>query len=320
MDEEDLAELRDSQTLVLQNEEVDIAGRYAGDLASKSTDVDNEQECAQSILSHSPSHIYRSSMSLALEKALFPTPKDSPAAKILTKMGWRHGQGIGPRLTWQQKRLQDAQAKSARILTLDDLKLGPNDEDEEAQKYTYPRMDTPLTVVLRKDNAHGLGYTPGLSLNDSLGNGHDPQSTGPRISGRLIGCSRFVDLLTLLPGGFGLGALNDADEDDIDVYDLGPSSRRGLTAYEAGDENRYRHSINRKSVPRSQTNAPRVSPFGPIYIHNHYRPRIQSRNAPLETFGNGEPVLAEFVLADAPVTDDRWHVLALATYLRLTCQ
>lgn len=44
MDEEDLAELRDSQTLVLQNEEVDIAGRYAGDLASKSLDVENEQE------------------------------------------------------------------------------------------------------------------------------------------------------------------------------------------------------------------------------------------------------------------------------------
>jgi len=44
MDEEDLAELRDSQTLVLQNEEVDVAGRYAGDLASKSLDVENEQE------------------------------------------------------------------------------------------------------------------------------------------------------------------------------------------------------------------------------------------------------------------------------------
>jgi len=193
MDEEDLAEIRDSQTLVLQNEEVDIAGRYAGDLASKSPDVDNEQECVQSVSSYSPSHIYRSSMSLALEKALLPTPKDSPAAKILMKMGWRHGQGIGPRLTWQQKRLQDAQAKSARILTLDDLKLGPNDEDEEAQKYTYPRADTPLTVVPRKDNTHGLGYTAGLSLNDSLGNGPDSQPSGPRISGEFVDYSSFTD-------------------------------------------------------------------------------------------------------------------------------
>ena len=56
MDEEDLAEIRDSQTLVLQNEEVDIAGRYAGELASKSLDTDNEQECVQSVLGHPLSH------------------------------------------------------------------------------------------------------------------------------------------------------------------------------------------------------------------------------------------------------------------------
>lgn len=32
--------------------------------------------------------------------------------------------------------------------------------------------------------------------------------------------------------GFGLGALNDADEDDLDVYDGGPSSNRRLQAYD----------------------------------------------------------------------------------------
>lgn len=56
MDEEDLAELRDSQTLVLQNDEVDIAGKYADNLASRSLDAENE-ECARSTLSYSPSHI-----------------------------------------------------------------------------------------------------------------------------------------------------------------------------------------------------------------------------------------------------------------------
>ncbi|KAF9646493.1 hypothetical protein BDM02DRAFT_3156522 [Thelephora ganbajun] len=249
MDEEDLAELRDSQTLVFQNEEVDIAGR--------SLDVDNEQD----------------SMSLALERALLPTPKDSPATKILMKMGWRHGQGIGPRLTWRQKKLQDAQAKSTRILTLDDLKLDPNEEDEEAQKHTYPRADTPLTVVPRKDNTHGLGYTPGLSLNDALGNDHS-NPFGPQIS-----------------AGFGLGALNDADEDDVDIYDPGPSSRRNLTAYETGDENSYHHSISQKSDPGPHMNASRP------------------RNTPLQRFRNGEPVLPEFVLAGTPVTDDKWYPL-----------
>lgn len=110
------------------------------------------------------------------------------------KMGWRPGQGIGPRLTWRQKKLQDAQAKSTRILTLDDLKLDPNDEDEEAQKHAYPRQDTPLTIVPRKDNAHGLGYTSGLSLDDALGNDPNPRPSGPRISGRLIDDLCLIDV------------------------------------------------------------------------------------------------------------------------------
>ena len=187
MDEEDIAELRDSQILVLQNEEVDVAGKYAGDLASRSLDGDNEQEYGQQMHPDYPlSYIRHSSISLTLEKTLLPTPKESPAAKLLMKMGWRPGQGIGPRLTWPQKKLQDAQAKSTRILTLDDLKLDPNDDDEEAQKYTYPRQDTPLTIVPRKDNAHGLGYTPGLSLDDALGNDRNLTSSGPRISGRPV--------------------------------------------------------------------------------------------------------------------------------------
>lgn len=139
-----------------------------------------------------PPYIYRSSISLALENALIPTPKDSPAAKVLMKMGWRHGHGIGPRLTWRQKRLQEAQAKSSRILTLDDLNLDSN-EDEEAQKHTYPRTDTPLTVVPRKDNTHGLGYTSGLSLNDALNAHHDSNLPGPRISGMLTGRPGFAN-------------------------------------------------------------------------------------------------------------------------------
>jgi hypothetical protein len=41
----------------------------------------------------------------------------------------------------------------------------------------------------------------------------------------------------------------------------------------------------------------------------------QSRYAPLQTFKSGEPVLQEFVLADIPLIEDKWHVLALATPL-----
>ena len=68
-------------------------------------------------------------------------------------------------------------------------------------------------------------------------------------------------MFTPYAGGFGLGALNDADEDDIDVYDPGPSSRRNLTAYEAGDENRHHRPTFQKEVPQSQTNTFSVGPI-----------------------------------------------------------
>ena len=62
-------------------------------------------------------------------------------------------------------------------------------------------------------------------------------------------------------GGLCLGALNDAGEDDIDAYNPGPSSRRNLTAYEAGDENRHHRSTFQKEVPQSQTNTFSVGPI-----------------------------------------------------------
>jgi G patch domain-containing protein 1 len=38
-----------------------------------------------------------------------------------------------------------------------------------------------------------------------------------------------------LPAGFGLGALNDAEDDDIDVYDGGLSRESRRMAYDAGE-------------------------------------------------------------------------------------
>lgn len=79
-------------------------------------------------------------------------------------------------------------------------------------------------------------------------------------------------MFTLLPAGFGLGALNDADEDDVDIYDPGPSSRRNLTAYEAGDENRHHTSMSKKSVSQSQVNASSVSPSRFVHECDPYSP------------------------------------------------
>ncbi|KIK76568.1 hypothetical protein PAXRUDRAFT_18101 [Paxillus rubicundulus Ve08.2h10] len=85
MDEEDLTELRADQTLVDEHDEMDILGGTQAE-KSRRVVVDDSQ---------------KDPITLALEQAFFPAPKDSVGARILKKMGWKLGQGIGPRVTWR---------------------------------------------------------------------------------------------------------------------------------------------------------------------------------------------------------------------------
>ena len=187
-------------------------------------------------------------MASALAASLAPSASDSVGARILKKMGWRLGQGIGPRITYEQRRAQDRSAGFA-----------PDEEDEEAKKHMYPRRDTPLLLVPRKDNSHGLGYTPGMGLNESLGRAGEAK--GPHISGTY---TLRVLLALRLPNcfvaGFGLGALNDADEDDLDVYDaaLGSERSKRILAYDAADDDdqMIMGSSRRRGADNVSTTAP----------------------------------------------------------------
>jgi G patch domain-containing protein 1 len=110
-------------------------------------------------------------------------------------MGWRIGQGIGPRVTWKQRKLQDLQASLGSKVSADDIKI--SEDDGEASKHMYAPRDTPILIVDRKDNSHGLGYRPGMNLNDSLGvKGRDDPS-GPKLAGVCPLCRVWFDLTVL---------------------------------------------------------------------------------------------------------------------------
>ena len=124
-----------------------------------------------------------SPIAATLAASLAPAPKDAVGAQILKKMGWRTGQGIGPRITYAQRKRQDA-----GIFDPSKEVEGDEDDVEEAKKHTYPRRDVPVITAPRKDNFHGLGYSPGMGLNESVGyggGGGKAQSApqGPAISG-----------------------------------------------------------------------------------------------------------------------------------------
>ena len=103
-------------------------------------------------------------------------------------MGWRLGQGIGPRITYKQLRAQEG-----RPIKEDEV------VDEEANKHLYAPRDTMTIRFQKKENAFGVGYVPGQGLGDVIqGRNGQTVESGPNLSGesfrhkdpllRLIGC------------------------------------------------------------------------------------------------------------------------------------
>jgi G patch domain-containing protein 1 len=83
-------------------------------------------------------------------------------------MGWRPSQGIGPRVSYQQRKLQDELAG-----------VPPPPEDPEAEKHTYAPRDVKVPNIPTKDNAFGIGYVPAAGLST----GNQNKASEPIISG-----------------------------------------------------------------------------------------------------------------------------------------
>ncbi|KAH0583048.1 hypothetical protein H2248_010933 [Termitomyces sp. 'cryptogamus'] len=246
MDEEDLQELRDSRKLVDTTDEMDFT-------TGKKESVDEPEN---------------DSITAALQTSLLPPPTDSAGARILKKMGWRMGQGIGPRISLRKRKLQDLQLSFGRRVSNELANI--QDDEEEASKHTYAPRDTPILVVERKDNSHGLGYKPGMGLHESVGSDGSKNTNEPLIS-----------------AGFGLGALNDADEDDLDVYDGGTIGHRRREAYDITEhEQDDAITIGRKT-------------------DRQVKASVQSATS-IAFFRDGQAVLRGFVISEKPVSEDRW--------------
>lgn len=131
----------------------------------------------------SESDLVRSSLVGALQNALLPEPVDSAGGRILKKMGWRIGHGIGPKLTYEQHRREMMLAHS----TLDpEMKIDEPEDHDEAKRHLYPRRDTKVLVMPKKDDKHGVGYDPGASLAVLNNQKEDEMSQGPNISGECM--------------------------------------------------------------------------------------------------------------------------------------
>ena len=108
-----------------------------------------------------------------------PELEDSPGVRLLKKMGWRPGQGVGPRVSWRARKIQDllAAGKSINGVDIDAL-----DDDEEAKRHMYPPRDTVVPRFPMKSDSKGLGFAAAPGLVESLGQKR-PEVKGPKLAG-----------------------------------------------------------------------------------------------------------------------------------------
>jgi G patch domain-containing protein 1 len=178
MDEEDLQEAEESRTLQTSN-----------DFAGFGTQEDSMRRSA------------------AIE--LFRPSEQTRGVKLLMRMGWKEGQGIGPRV----RRAAD---------------LG-NGSDEAGDQHLFAPADANVVSYFRKTDRKGLGYEGELQETTNVverskggtrisrpAESSDEDDAGPRLlKGKKSATQRPKT-------GFGVGVLNDEDADDDDPYSMGP--------------------------------------------------------------------------------------------------
>uniref|UniRef100_A0AC35EXY8 G-patch domain-containing protein n=1 Tax=Panagrolaimus sp. PS1159 TaxID=55785 RepID=A0AC35EXY8_9BILA len=121
--------------------------------------------------------------------------------KIMKKMGYREGKGIGAPLTRRQLELQKLHEERARGKKSRFDKTAVEEADEFAAGFEFIPEDIPPIYFTCKENDHGLGYQPLKGLSDGY------QST-PKETRSKRG------------EAFGVGAFEDSDEDIYDTNDM----------------------------------------------------------------------------------------------------
>ena len=143
--------------------------------------------------------------SKAVFDSLFIPSQETVGIRLLKEMGWRPGQGIGPRLHKKAK-IRQKKAHQRMFGTKQDDKEEADDEDEMYKEFLFAPDDIPSYVTKPKDNYFGIGYK-GLDRASSHLNLFAPPT--------LTINSTSKKKKAIVGQAFGVGAF---EEDDDDIY------------------------------------------------------------------------------------------------------
>ncbi|KAG0030881.1 hypothetical protein BGZ81_002098 [Podila clonocystis] len=179
MDEEDKQMMKESSRL-MTTEDFDTLGSTRKELEQKRAAARNMQ-LTGGALGVLPDKI--------IDDLIVPS-SEPVGIRLLKRMGWKPGQGIGPRVTKKQKLPQNT--------TLSE------DEDDTPANITFAPIDSAIVVFTNKSNVHGLGFDP-YKYAPEFDTRQQTQSRSKYLSGTGAGPKT----------GLGFGTFDDDEDDDI---------------------------------------------------------------------------------------------------------
>jgi G patch domain-containing protein 1 len=136
---------------------------------------------------------------------LFRVEGETIGVKLLKKMGWKEGQGVGP--------------KVRRKARLDGVERPGEDADAT---YLFAPENTHMISFIRKNDHKGLGFDGETKLSSSRTGSDVAKSEDEEEDDRGVLAPKISKKKKPVRGGIGIGILNDTGSDDEDPYEIGP--------------------------------------------------------------------------------------------------
>lgn len=189
MDEEDLADLRESRGALQSSEQFGMHSKkqpVGHDPLLDMFGISAGQENASTIAPNS-------------KITLNP---EALGTKLLQRMGWKPGHGLGPKVSWKRR-------EQLRNLLGIGREASDAEGEREAKNHLFPPPDTELSRPDVHQGVHGLGWdnkNKALTLSEALENARSQQARdNPRKSS----------------SGFGISVLEQDSDNEDDVYATG---------------------------------------------------------------------------------------------------
>ena len=166
--------------------------------------------------------------------------------RLLSKQGWKPGQGIGPKINKESRKSR--MASHARTYG---CASGPveNTQDEEEdpfmdryKDFLFAPDEIPMYVARPKENFFGIGYS-GLGQSEDARNAQMITSRmgGSKVKSNVKFGAGSSKKFSITGEAFGIGA--DEEDDDMDVYNHGDMGQYDFSLDLLGEEKKERRAI-----------------------------------------------------------------------------